>query len=59
MARIAAALCDAPEIGAQNKFLRRNICPVDAPAYSPYQQLRIAVRSVAALPVSAKRLLNH
>jgi hypothetical protein len=29
MARIAAALCDAPEIDAQNKFLRRNICLVD------------------------------
>ena len=38
MARSAAALGDAPEIEAQNKFLRRNIFSIDVPAYSPYQQ---------------------
>src|SRR5258705_596156 len=43
MARSAAALRDAPEIEAQNKFLRRNIFPIDVLAYSPYQQLRIEI----------------
>src|SRR5580692_13179281 len=43
MARSAAALGDAPEIEAQNKFLRRNIFPIDVLAYSPNQQLRIEI----------------
>jgi hypothetical protein len=43
MARIAAALGDAPEIEAQNKFLRRNIFAIDVLTYSPYQQLRIEI----------------
>src|SRR5271155_2023935 len=43
MARIAAALGDAPEIEAQNKFLRRNIFAIDVLAYCPYQQLRIEI----------------
>ena len=39
----AATLGDAPEIEAQNKFLRRNIFPIDVLAYSPYQQLQIEI----------------
>src|SRR5216683_7320537 len=38
MARIAAALGDAPEIEVQDKFLRRNILAIDVLAYAPYQQ---------------------
>ena len=44
------AAADAPEIEAQNKFLRRNIFAIDVLAYSPYQQLRIEIAGAALGP---------
>src|ERR1700730_7187744 len=43
MPRIAAALGDAPEIEAQNKFLCRNILAINVLANSRYQQFRIEI----------------